>query len=177
MTMSKMNHTKEQIELVARALYGSSGMFFAWDALIEEAHTMFRQQATALLDQIAALSDPPATPAHPEDEELSADWWTGNGYVLDRLCAVLKVDKNSVVWDGSDGSMDEETDSVIWRILEQSKAATPALDAMAMQEAAAKALEVYLVKYYETTVHRAESIAENCIRALPIDPDAALRQA
>lgn len=51
------------------------------------------------------------------DPESSEAWCFGNQYALDRLCHVLGVDPDKVDWDGSDGSRDEEADSLINRIL------------------------------------------------------------
>jgi hypothetical protein len=68
-----------------------------------------------------------------KDPESDAAWCAGNQYALDRLCKVLKVDPDEINWDGSDGSLDEEADALIWRIIE---AATPQPDATAAIRAA-----------------------------------------
>ena len=52
-----------------------------------------------------------------KEPESSEAWCFGNQYALDRLCHVLGVDPDKVDWDGSDGSLDEEADSLINRIL------------------------------------------------------------
>jgi hypothetical protein len=61
------------------------------------------------------LADVEAWRKEPESSEA---WCAGNQFALDRLCHVLKVDPASVDWDGSDGSLIEEVDSLIWRILQ-----------------------------------------------------------
>ena len=53
-----------------------------------------------------------------EDPESSDAWCAGNQFALGRLCHVLKVDSASADWDGSDGSLTEETDNLIWRIVQ-----------------------------------------------------------
>ena len=53
-----------------------------------------------------------------EDPESNEAWCAGNQFALDRLCRVLKIDPNSIDWDGSDGSLTEEADSLIWRIVQ-----------------------------------------------------------
>ena len=51
------------------------------------------------------------------DPESSEAWCAGNQHALDRLCVVVKADPAKVVWDGSDDSLNEETDALIWLIL------------------------------------------------------------
>ena len=51
------------------------------------------------------------------DPESDERWIAGNEYALTRLCAVVGVDPKDVSWDGSDGSLEEEADALIWRIL------------------------------------------------------------
>lgn len=52
-----------------------------------------------------------------DDPESSEAWCAGTDYALTRLCKVLGVDPAKVSWDGSDGSLDEEADALLWRIL------------------------------------------------------------
>lgn len=70
----------------------------------------------------------PAAPADDWRNDPAADarWCEGNEYALSRLCAVLKVDPDTVDWDGSDNGLQEEADALIWRILHANPDAAPA---------------------------------------------------
>ena len=52
-----------------------------------------------------------------DEPDSSEAWCAGNQHVLDRLCVVAGANPAAVQWDGSDGSLNEETDALIWRIL------------------------------------------------------------
>jgi len=70
----------------------------------------------ALVARLAEVeADRDAWRTEPESNDA---WCAGNQFALDRLCAVLKVDPATVDWDGSDGSLTEEADSLIWRIVQ-----------------------------------------------------------
>jgi len=79
------------------------------------------EQAQKMRDRIEALTaradKAEAAADWRNDPESSEAWCAGNQHALDRLCAVVKADPARVVWDGSDGSLNDETDALIWRIL------------------------------------------------------------
>ncbi len=52
-----------------------------------------------------------------DDPQESRAWCEGTSYVLDQICKVLKVDPKEVNWDGSDGGLEEETQSLLLRII------------------------------------------------------------
>lgn len=64
------------------------------------------------LDEIVRLRD-----GWSEEPESNDAWCAGNQFALDRLCKVLGVNPDDVDWDCSDGSLNEEADGLIWRIL------------------------------------------------------------
>lgn len=70
----------------------------------------------------------PAADNWRDDPAADERWCAGNEFALNRLCAVLKVDPDTVDWDGSDGSLQEEADALIWRILHANPDAGPPAD-------------------------------------------------
>lgn len=74
------------------------------------------ETAIAVAEAGTALAAAPVRSDWRNDPEGDEAWIAGNNHVLDRLCKVLKVDPGSVDWDGSDGSLNEETDALLRRI-------------------------------------------------------------
>ncbi len=90
----------------------ANARFIAWAREAVPALAAERDALAARLAEVEAERD-----AWRKEPESSEAWCAGNQFALDRLCAVLKVDPATVDWDGSDGSLTEEADGLIWRIV------------------------------------------------------------
>ena len=68
-------------------------------------------------DASSAVTETDQSRTWRDDPASDEAWCAGNQFVLDRLCKFFGLDPNAVDWDGSDGSLVEEADALLARII------------------------------------------------------------